>query len=120
VAEYIIYIPNWHPTSDNKLKGKWSHRKKTSDMQMMATYALKARVPKATGRREVEIILTVAHGTSGRRPDPTNYYKSTLDGLARTGYLIDDSTKWLQHKPTRVEMGEAKATTIKLTDMEGT
>jgi len=87
---------------------------KNVDTQMIRVYAHKLNIPPATGRRQVEIIL-YAQGR-GRRPDPTNYYKSTMDALNNGKLLIDDSQKWMEHLPTKIMPGK-KATTIILTDL---
>lgn len=114
---YVIEIPNWHPARLNLLMGvHWAiaGRRKTSDMQMMAAYACKKLIPKAPGKRLVEIIIQV---TKGRAPDPDAYHKSVLDGLVRTGYLLDDSEKWCEAPPAKIVRGKSKSTTIRLTDI---
>lgn len=112
-----IIIPNWHPTSVNKLMGHWgaAGRKKTADMQMMATYAHNAKIPKATGKRRLEIEMHIKG--AGRTPDPDNFFKSVCDGLKRSGYLIDDGEKWVEITPARFFRGKIKATTLILTDL---
>lgn len=115
---HVIYIPNWHPASVNKLMGHWASASKikNADMQMMAMYALKAKVPPADGKRRLEITLKI--NTAGRTPDPDNFYKSVCDGLKRCGYIKDDSGTWLEITPTKFERGKDMATILILEDME--
>jgi len=117
---HTIHIPRWLPTSDNKLTGcHWavSRSKKAGDMNMIAVTAHNQKIPKAQGKRRVEIVLTIAKSKKGRRPDPTNFYKSVMDALVGLGYLIDDNSKHMEHLPTRLETGDETATTIYLTDI---
>jgi hypothetical protein len=45
-----ILIPRWHPTPLNKLRGHWAqrHRLKRADADLVAVYAMRAGVPRAT------------------------------------------------------------------------
>ena len=98
------------------MKTHWSeaNRRKKSDAQMLAVCAYNAKIPKATGKRRVEIIIT---RTRGRKADPDAYHKSVLDGLTRTGYLKDDSQEWAECPPALILSGKQKSTTIKITDL---
>lgn len=119
--KHTIYIENWLPTSDNKLMGnRWeADRLKKIDTQMIFASAHLQKIPKATGKRIVAIILTIGKSKRGRRPDPTNFYKSPLDALVKCDYLIDDNSEYLEHIPTKVIAGDKTSTTIHLTDCEG-
>lgn len=115
--EYAIEIPNWHPHPLNKLINcHWSEmgRHKHADMLMLSTCAHKAKVPKATGKRSLRIIITLGKGQRGCDPDA--YFKSTCDALVRTGYLKQDSRQWLELLPVAFQRG-TKATTIVLRDI---
>ena len=116
MTSHTINIPNWHPTRLNTLmENRWSaSRKKKADAQMMAVYAYNAKIPKATGKRIVEILITL---TRGRSPDPDAFHKTVLDGLTSTGYLKDDSEKWAHCPPAKFMRGKQKATQIVLTDI---
>jgi hypothetical protein len=117
---HTIHIPNWLPTSDNKLSGcHWNsaRTRKIGDMNMIADCVYKLGIPKAQGKRMVEIVLTIGKGKRGRRPDPTNFYKSVMDALVQIDQLIDDNSEYMSHLPTRIEKGEITSTTIYLTDL---
>lgn len=112
-----VNIPNWTPTSVNKLMSNhWAsaNRLKRADTQMIAAYAHKAGVKKAEGKRSVQTILTVH---TGRAPDPDNIQKSLNDALVKCGLLVDDSHIWLETQPVKILRGKAKHTTIILEDM---
>jgi len=112
---YIIHIPNWHPTKLNKLMGNGfaASRKKAGDMCMISAYCQK--VPKATGKRRVDMTITLGKGQRGGDPDA--YFKSTNDALVRLGLLKDDNRQWLQLEPIMYERAERPATTIVLRDI---
>lgn len=117
-GRYVISIPNFHPTTLNKLLGSHYHaasRLKAGDTQMIGIYAYIAKVPKATGKRRLEIIITLAPGQRGADVDA--YGKSTLDALVNLGMLKDDNRQWLELEPVKYERGAAKATTLILTDI---
>lgn len=112
-----IDIPNWIPTSVNKLMANhWAsaNRLKRADTQMIAVYASKQGVSKANGKRRVQTILTVH---KGRAPDPDNIQKSLNDALVKCGLLVDDSHVWLETMPVQIQRGKKKHTTIILEDI---
>ena len=62
-----------------------------------------ADVPKAVGRRSVEILI-VKGKSSRRRDDPANRCgrsKSLLDALVKLGMLVDDDDVWLDYAPVK-------------------
>lgn len=118
MAEYYIKIPNFHPTRLNALLAMNYHaanNRKIGDMQMIAAYAMQAKIPKAKGKRKVEITIEI---TKGREPDPDAYFKVVHDALKQTGYIIDDSSKYIDFVPTKFVRTKHKATVIRLTDIE--
>ena len=117
--KYTITIPNWLPTSDNKLNGHWAKvkRHKLADMQMIWAYANKCGVPKAEVKRILRIVLVIGKHKKGRLPDPQNFYKSVCDSLVKSGMLIDDNTTWMEHMPTEILRSNETATIIHLHDV---
>lgn len=114
--EYVIEIPGWHPTPLNKLlHSHWATagRLKASDYEMIWAYSFV--VPLATGKRSVEIIITLA--PRQRATDPDSPHKSVADGLVKRGLLKNDSHLWVEWLPVRFERGSRKATRIILRDM---
>lgn len=112
-----IDIPNWIPTSVNKLMSNhWAsaNRLKRADAQMVGIYASKQGIPKATGKRSVQTILTYH---KGRACDPDNTQKSLHDALVKCGLLVDDSHVWLETKPVQILRGKARHTSIILEDI---
>lgn len=115
---HTITIPNWTPTPLNKLLGShWrkASRMKQADAQMIGVYGHKAKVPKASVRRCVGLIITLPKGK--RACDPDAYWKSLNDALVKLGYLVNDSHKWVEIEPVKFERGMVLSTTITLTDI---
>lgn len=117
--EYIINIPNWHPTPLNKLlNSHWAiaAKMKRNVTQMISAYAHNAQIPKATGKRSLRLIITLGKGQ--RACDPDAYFKSTLDALVGLKYLKDDNRQWLELHPTEFNRAENRHTSIVLEDMQ--
>jgi len=80
---------------------------------MIHAYAYNVKVPKAEGKRKVEI----THSQPlGRFPDPDNLYKVVNDSLVKLGFLKDDSDKWLENSPVKQIRGK-KFTVITITEV---
>lgn len=112
---YMIAIPDWHPTPVNKLLKHWAiaAKLKKSDRQMIWAYS--TGIPKAIGKRslEVEIIL----GKGQRACDPDAYFKSLNDALVHAGMLVDDNRQNVDLKPVIFTRSTRKSTIITLRDM---
>ena len=96
----ILYLPNYTPTSVNKLLSMhWGSRGKVKrgDMDIIAHFASVQKLPRATGRRKVTIRVVWPRGA--RMPDPDNIKKVLLDGFVAASLLVDDSIKWCQVEP---------------------
>lgn len=109
---FTIYIERWHPTTINKLLGShfgMRHKMKKVDAEMIAAYS--RHVPKAVGKRKVEIMIYVEG--KGRRADPDAYFKSTLDALVKNRLLTDDNSQGCELLPLQIHNGK-QATMIRL------
>jgi len=82
---------------------------------MIGVYLYNAKVPKAAGKRRVEIVIVLGKGQ--RAGDPDAYNKSLLDALVRLGYLKDDNRQWLQLESVKFSRAEEKAMIIRITDV---
>lgn len=111
----MMVIPDWHPTPLNKLLGHWAvaAKLKKSDKQIIAAYAI--NIPKAKGRRSVEIEIILAKGQ--RAADPDAYFKSANDAMVHAGLLVDDNRQGVELKPVIFTRGNRKATVITLRDL---
>lgn len=117
MIEYILHIPNWHPTPINKLlNNHWAKAAilKREDCKMIGAYAHKRKIPKALGKRSVGLHITLGKGQ--RACDPDAYWKTTLDALVRLGYLTDDNRQGVELMPVEFKRGKM-ASTIVLGDM---
>jgi Holliday junction resolvase RusA-like endonuclease len=120
MAVYKLRIERWSPTPLNKLMRGTIHariRFERIDRNIIMGYCLHNRIPRAQGRREVSIKITLP--PRGRESDVDALWKSTLDGLVRAGMLIDDHRKYCKIGEVTYERGEELSTLIELTDLEG-
>lgn len=106
---YVIAIENWRPTPLNKLMGHWSkgHKLKKADRQIIAHYC--RNIPKATGKRAVDIHVILGKGK--RKTDPDSLHKSTLDALVHCGMLVNDNDTYVELG--RVTQGKVADTPMK-------
>ncbi len=117
---YVIKVPGWHPVRLNQLVGAhWGTRakRKRADQALLSVYVRLAGVPPATGRRRVDLLITLGPGQ--RAGDPDAYLKSLLDALVVTGRLTDDNRQGVELGAVEFERGRQASTTISLTDLEG-
>ena len=93
-ARHETKVDHWHPATYNEMHGRTVHwgrkaRLKKRDREVVGT--LYAKLPKATGRRRVSLVVVMAKGK--RCPDKDAYWKSLLDALKHHGMLVDDNPK---------------------------
>jgi Holliday junction resolvase RusA-like endonuclease len=118
-AMHKLKIDGWIPTSANRWAGHhWTvkHRYKKADREIIAVYAARDGIPRATGRRRVDLVVVLAKGQ--RTPDADNLWKSTLDGLVACGLLTDDNSRGVELGTVRFLRGEKRATRIDLHDLQ--
>lgn len=104
MATHVLVIPAWRPTPLNQLLGHHmkAGRLKRVDRDMIAAYALLAGIPKAEGRRRVDLLVRPNPGSrklgikAQRRTDGDSPWKSTLDALKHAGLLVNDTVEWCQ------------------------
>lgn len=114
---HSLTIPNWKPTSTNKLiTSHWAvaRKLKKADADIIAGYAIHQAIPKATGKRRLS--FTVYVSGRGRITDADNCLKSLCDGLVKCGLLVDDSPTWMELGKMEVIRG-GSATVIILEDI---
>lgn len=121
MSQYVLTIPHWMPTSDNKLNGTnrfLAAKLKRDDATIVWGYMMEDRIPTALGKRKVEVLLMCK--PRGRKPDPTNCAKSLLDAMVKCRLLIDDSQDWCEYITPKVERGTEQVwgTRITITDIE--
>jgi Holliday junction resolvase RusA-like endonuclease len=116
MATHTLIIPNFLPARLNTLLGHWGTRskRKRADRDTIALAALLAGIPRATGPRRVSLVVTLG---PRRRADPDCFFKSVCDALTACQLIVDDSSKWLELGPVRIERGKEKSTTIILEDV---
>ncbi|MHB8397367.1 MAG: RusA family crossover junction endodeoxyribonuclease [Candidatus Limnocylindrales bacterium] len=85
------------------------------DRNMIAAYMIQARIPRAQGRRRVDLHLTL--GPRNKEGDVDAYWKGLLDGLVACGMLIDDRRQYCQLGDVTYERGAQKGAVIILTDV---
>ena len=116
---YEFTIPDFTPRSANEYtfaKVGTRIRKKKGDRDLVAHYAQQSGIPKATGKRRISLIVTLAKG--GRAVDPDNAWKGLLDGCKQAGLLVNDSHKWVELGEYTIRRGERRSTLVILEDVE--
>jgi hypothetical protein len=116
---YTLVIPDFLPATLNQLLGlHWAerNRRKQSDAEFVYVYAAAAGIPRATGHRRVDLVITLEKGR--RRPDRDAWWKVVLDSCVTAGLLVDDGPRWCTPGTVRYARGET-ATAITLTETEG-
>lgn len=112
-----ITIDNWRPARDNQLmEGHWTtkHKLKSSDAEVIGTYAKLQDVPPAKGRRRVSMEIVLAG--RWKKADPLAYAKSLLDALKTCRLLVDDSDAYMVWGGVTYSKGPPQ-TTIVLEDL---
>lgn len=117
---YILHIPDWMPTSLNKLvNSHWAvaSKYKKADRNLIALYATSQEIPKATRKRRVSLRVVLPKGQ--RSLDNDNVWKSLLDALKHCKLLVDDTPKYCETTtPVWLRSGtELKETFVILEDM---
>jgi hypothetical protein len=113
-----LVLPGWTPTRLNELIGKhWGKiiRRKKADYAVIAANALEQQVSKASGPRQVRMVVTL--GPRTRTPDGDSLWKVVLDGLVHCGLLVNDNPKYCTLMPVEFERGLTKQTVIELTEV---
>lgn len=111
-----ITIPNWKPTSLNKLmRMHWGQRSKIikGDKELIAHYS--KDMPKATTKRRVSLHIVLGKGS--RQIDHDNLLKSLVDGLVSSGMLLDDRPDCMAIGDIAYSRGERDETIITLEDL---
>lgn len=125
MSVYRLELHGYLPPSANEIlrTRSWQkkHRLKKNAERLIWVYNRKAgqkAIPKAQGRRSVEIILD--KGPRGKTDDPDNLYgrcKFLLDGLVNQGLLLDDSRQYLDLEVRDYAPTTEKRTTITIRDL---
>ncbi len=115
---YKLRITRWLPTSLNRLMRGSYHvqaKRKRIDCNMVCGYCIQNRIPRAQGRRRVDLCLTLQG--RDKEHDDDNCWKNLLDNLVTAGMLIDDCRQYCQRGEVTYERGVERGTLITLTDL---
>lgn len=118
MTTHHLHIDAWHPARLNELlNAHWSQRgrRKREDRDIIAAESLAQGIPRAAGRRRVELAITLA--PRQRAADPDAYWKSLLDGMVKAGLLTDDNRQGCELGSVRFARGARRATEIIITDI---
>jgi hypothetical protein len=118
---WVAVLSDYRPCSDNlRARGvrAWCAAKKR-DREVIREL-LVGRIPPATGRRKVSLVVTKKSRRGIR--DGQNMLKSFLDAMKMTGLLVDDDEDRLDYTKPRIEvdreMERPIQSTITIEDME--
>jgi len=116
---YEIYVPGWHPVTDNRLIGApdWKVKKlKTGDAKAIGKVLLIRPVKEADRPRRLAVRLDYENRRG--RKDFHNIHKSLDDALVRNHLLIDDDPDWMiDGGTTEDRQAGRKGTLIRLEDV---
>jgi Holliday junction resolvase RusA-like endonuclease len=112
---YTLTIPDWIPSSVNRLMSRVSARirGKQEDRLIVFAAASHTDIPTAIVKRRVSVHMIAP----GRLPDPDNVLKSLLDSLVAARLLVDDNALWMELGQVKVERGPKRQTVITLEDL---
>jgi hypothetical protein len=119
MGRYVMEVPIWHPCSVNALMHsvKRRIRLKQVDRQVVWSYGRLQQIPRARGKRRVQ--LTIILAPFQRAHDPDAYTKSLGDALVQAHLLVNDSYLWVEWMPTRFERSTSGwGTRIMLEDLK--
>lgn len=104
----------------NELLGNWARaaKLKKRDRRLVALAWLEAGGVPATGRRRVDVEITLTPRQRGTDPDA--FFKSLLDSLVACGALFDDAAAWCQLGEVTFTRGDAPAMRVTVSDVAGT
>ena len=115
---YEFILPDFTPRSANEYtfaKVGQRIRRKAGDRDLVAHYARQSGIPRATGKRRVSLVVTLAKG--GRAVDPDNAWKGILDGLKQAETIVNDSYLWVELGAYTINRGERRETLVVLEDL---
>lgn len=120
-GRWIAVIEDFRFASDNiRARGTWAWAAAKKRDREVIRELLVGRIPPATGRRKVSLVVTKKSKRGVR--DPSNLLKSALDSLVCCGLLVDDSQDWLCGVTARIEVDRDQArptqTTITLENID--
>lgn len=120
MAVHVVKLHGYHPPSVNRYARHRGVRIQARNklhklLEPWYTPISPCYVPKADGRRRVQIHLTYPHGA--KRMDRDNVQKVLLDGLVAAGLINGDSPAWVEVAEPTDERGLYQVTTITLTDL---
>jgi hypothetical protein len=109
---WVAVLSDYRPCSDNlRALGVrvWAAAKKR-DREVIREL-LVGRIPPATGRRKVTLVVTKKSKRGVR--DPANLLKSLHDSLKTCNLLVDDDEIWLDWERPRIEVDRGQDRPIK-------
>jgi len=120
MATHVLKLDAWHPVRLNRFTDRhWTVRSrlKKADRKRIAMEAAIQGVPKAEGRRRVDLLIVLAKGQ--RAPDSDAFDKALRDSLVHAGLLTDDNREGLEDGEVAFERTRDAShwTVITLTDV---
>lgn len=115
MATHALTVPDWLPTRLNELlRMHWAVRRRAlkAEAELVAGYAIQARVPKAEGKRRVSVTFHAPGGRGAKTGDSDARLKGLLDSLVKCGLLVDDSPKWCLLGAVECVKGEKKTVVV--------
>jgi len=103
--DHIIWISlGWRPPLTNEyIRLHWAQKKRVRlhTSNMLHAYMIAHKVPKAEGKRRLQLTLVLGKGR--KKGDPDNHWKCLLDAAQDASLLINDSDIGVELLPVRFE-----------------
>jgi hypothetical protein len=120
-GKWVAVIEDFRFASDNlRARGTWVWVAAKKRDREVIRELLVGRIPPATGRRKVSLLVTKKSRRGIR--DGQNMLKSFLDAMKMTGLLVDDDEDRLDYTKPRIEVNREMErpiqSTITIEDME--
>lgn len=118
MSTWVLEISNWHPARLNQWDGRhWSVRNKLKKQSKKIIFGamLEQQIPKATGKRQVQLFIGLGYRQRGG--DPDSYFKDAIDALVHNGLLVNDSKEWVEVLPVKYDRTVKPMTRITLIDI---
>lgn len=115
MATHALTLPDYLPLKVNDLLRMNRHARNRAlkvEADLVAGYALQARLPHATGKRRVSVTFSAPGGRGAKTADPDARLKGLLDALVRCGLLVDDSPDWCALGAVECERGQKQTRII--------
>lgn len=123
-AYYRIFIPDWHPPRKNVYNRGATYQARAARRRVMRLHTARMvdaymhayKVPKADGKRRIQI--TVVMGKGKRAGDPDGYQECINDAMQDAGLILNDNHHKSEILQPKIDRAQGNATLIEVWELE--